>query len=452
MPRVLVLYPGPLAHLQDAAVAHRWKLRALGLRFVLATDDASDVRDGFFDEVIELPPSELVHEVWPVLRRELDARKFDALFAQSEPALLVGALAARHAGFVGPSIEAARACVDKFACRRSLAAAGVPEPRFALASSAREVDLFASEHGFPIVLKGVASARGRLVTRVLDRASIARAVERLQLGLARSQDVARWTNFARAAGLELDCDPTRQFLVESFARGDVLETDGVLARAEPISFGVTEQIPSIDPPFFIEGYATPADRAPATIERIEAISRRALAAVGLSDSGYSIEFRVDEDEIALIEINGRLGWDEGFGEMFEASVGVQPAICALQVALGRRPELVRTGVHAAVAYRCVYRDGRVVSVPSKRELAELASRDLAAAIHVAPGDSTHAPPHPNLLPHLARVLCSSRDSSRAAYTRAREAVDSLRFVLELEPNSNASCALAPNRQPTVESP
>ena len=80
----------------------------------------------------------------------------------------------------------------------------------------------------------------------------------MKAGLIRSQEITRLSNFAQAADLELGCSLTREFLIESLVEGDALEIDGVIAEGEPVTFGITEQIPSKAPPFFIEGYLCPA--------------------------------------------------------------------------------------------------------------------------------------------------------------------------------------------------
>jgi hypothetical protein len=41
----------------------------------------------------------------------------------------------------------------------------------------------------------------------------------------------------------------------------------------------------------------------------------------------------------------------------------------------------------------------------------------------------YAPPHPDVTPHLAYALATDPMSSRAAYERARAAVDRLEFAL-----------------------
>src|SRR6185369_16165449 len=173
--------------------------------------------------------------------------------------------------------------------------------------------------------KATASALGRLVTLVRSPEDVEASVARVQAGLPTSTDLVRLASFARAARLDLGYDPFAEFLVEAFAGGDPVETDGVVSGSEPLSFGVTAQVLTPPPLFFVEGYLLPADRPAADIDAIERVSDAAIAALDLADTGYSIEMRIAEGRPLVIEVNGRLGWDEGFGDLFEVVTGVQPA-------------------------------------------------------------------------------------------------------------------------------
>jgi cysteine synthase A len=428
--RILIVHPR-LADFRGTDVERfRPLLASLGLRLVLA-DERTDVPlAGLFDERIRLPPAHAVERGWRVLAFELESRPVDALLTQTESALPYGALAARAFDLCGPSCESVRLCLDKHACRTRLAEAGLEQPRFALARDARAVRQRSRAWGLPLVLKAVASANQRLVTLVCEPGQIDDAVARLRAGMARSADLARLEGFARAAGIELGCDVRREFLVESYAPGDPLETDGVVFGSEVHGFGVTEQVHAAAPDIFIEGYLSPADRAPAECERVERATRQALAAVGLRDSGYSIEFRSNAKRSSLIEINGRLGCDEGFGDLFEATIGVQPMYVALQATLGIAPSFMPTGRRAALAYRACYTASCVRSVPVAHDLARCADAGVRAAVHVTAGEHTRAADDLDVHPHLASALASDPRSSRAAYRRARAAVDALTFELE----------------------
>ncbi len=429
MRNLLVVHPR-LADLRGADLGrHERGLRALGLRLILADHRPDPVLARHFDAVLELPPPQEVEAGWAVLEPALARHAVDAVLAQTESGLPYGALAAAARGLRGPRPAAAYLCLDKLACRRRLAEHGVAQPGFALAADLAGAERAARELGFPLVLKGVSSANQRLVTLVRGAAELPPAVARILADLPRSHDIARLAGFARAAGVELACDPRREFLVEAFALGEPLESDGLVVGREVRSFGITEQIHATAPSFFIEGYLTPAERPPAELARLEELTRAALAAVGLEDSGYALEFRSHAAASALIEVNGRLGCDEGFGDLFAAVLGAQPLVLACLLALGADPAFTRRTAHAAVAYQSCYAAGEVRAVPDAGALAALRAQGLGAGVNVRPGERTHAASHPEIHPHLAFVLAEDARSSRAAYARARAAVDGLRFEL-----------------------
>jgi len=429
MTTVLLLHPGSSAFRQEQVRAHAPVLAALGLELALA-DDAPEAADReLFAEVLELPHPSRVDAAWERLRPWLDSRRIAGVLAQSEVGLPLGALAARHLGVPGPAPDAVLACVSKLETRRRLAAAGVPQPRFALARCAAEVRAFARESGFPVVLKGVSSALARLVTLVRSSAEVEPSVARLATALPHSEDVQRLASFARVAELDLGCDPTREFLVEEFAPGEALETDGVLAGRTALSYGVVEQLLTPPPRFFMEGYLLPADRGPEVLERVEQRSARALEVLGLSDTGFSIELRWHAGEARIIEVKGRLGWDEGFGDLFALRGGAQPVFQALEVCLGRTPTLRPSGAHAALLYRSCFENARVLRAPDEAAFERLRARGLRAGLAHGEGARLHAPPDPRCRPHLAWVLARHPTSSRAAANLARAALAELSFEL-----------------------
>ncbi len=430
MPTVLVLYPGLSDIRRHHLRRHRWALRLLGFRIVLADDtvDPEDLRA--FDEVLRLPPADEVAEAVGLLERFCAGRRIDGVVAQWEPSLPAGSLLAHALGLPGPGVEAAFRSINKLLCRQVLAKAGVQVPAFALVQSAEAVERFACRHGYPVVLKAVASTLGRLVTLVEDAGQVEAAVRGMRDRLALAPDVRRLVGFARAAGLDPGCDPTREFLVEAFCPGTPVEIDGVVYRGEPLPYGITDQVLSPPPRFCVEGYLLPAERPEGATRRIEEASRAAIEAVGLCDAGFSVELREAEDAVRIIEVNGRLGWDEGFGDLFEALTGDQPLLHAAQVALGRRPRWRPKPVAAAVAYASCLEHAQVTRVPGSREIREAERTAARVAVVVAPGARIWQLGHPQARPHLAWALATDRRSSRAAYQAARAAVDRLRFDLE----------------------
>jgi hypothetical protein len=327
-------------------------------------------------------------------------------------------------------VEAVHACVNKYHSRRLLAAAGVPVPPFKLVEDAAQVRRFGREYGYPIVLKAVASSMARLVTLVAGEQEVEEAVASLRRRLSGSTDLQRLAGFARAARLELGCDPLRQFLVEHFVKGVPVECDGLIVGERVCSFGVLEQVPSRDPPFFFEGYMLPTESAQVDAEKALRVSEAAVRAVGLADAGFAVEMCAGKAGVQVIEVNGRLGLDDGFAEMFHLRTGQQPMLSAARLALGdRRPPVLRQSGCLGLAYRNCYREAWVVRLPTCADLRCAGEESLLMGLAAVEGKRFHAPPHPEAYPHVAWALGRHAGSSREAYAIARAAL--ARLPIEL---------------------
>jgi len=394
------------------------------LRMILADDSPTTSDMDIFDEVWELPPPEHVKEAHELLRRWCDQRRPDGLFVQSERGLMLGALIAQEYGLKGQSVAAAHLCSNKYLQRVALSHAGVGNPQFGLAESEADVQRLADDFGFPVVLKCVISTMSRLVTLVSNRDDIGPAVARMRKSLTESADVKRLVSFAETAGVDLGCDPERQFLVESFLDGDMVETDGFVIGDRPFTFGVTEQVQSIDPRFFIEAYLLPAEHT--DNQAVEAVSDATIKAIGLRDSAFSIEMRAKDGTVRIVEVNGRLGWDDGFSDLFSIRTGGERIVQAQQIALGIEPRLeLDTSQFASLAYRSCYYNGIVERLPSKDELEKLRTKDVRFGLSTNRGARFVAPPHPEAYPHLAWALATHPASSHAAHELARQALEKL---------------------------
>ncbi len=422
----LILYPVQWTFCAKTRAFFTEQQKERGLRLVLADCCPAAFDNDIFDDVIELPPSENVKETYALLRQWSNKNNVEAIYMQSEAGLPVGSILARELGLAAPSVEAVHLCINKYLSRKRLSQYGLPTPPFTIGENTDDVYTAASEFGYPLVLKGIASAHSRLVTPVYSRKDVESAVQYVKAGLTKSQEIARLSDFARAANLELDCSLTSQFLIESLVEGDALEIDGLIAEGEPLTFGITEQIPSESPPFFIEGYLCPADNPAAESGELRRLSDLSLTALGLHNSGFSVEMRVNTNHTYIIEVNGRLGSDDGFGEMFETRMGRLPALEAIKLALGILPESADyEETCVAIAYRCYYEDGIVEELPSEITPGNLEYEGMTWGTMCKVGTRLYKLPHPDAYPHLAWVKATHPKSSRAAYLSARAVVDKL---------------------------
>ncbi len=428
MPTVLLL------HTEAPTLRVLARLRAegglpSGTRIVVATADPAPPGSAC-DDFLPLPDPADVRGTLAALEEYARRTRLDGIVPHAEYGILAGSILAARLGLPALSPRAALLCTDKSGTRRALSSAGVPQPRFSVASTADDVRRFARSIGdAPVVLKPAASTMGRWVARVAPGEDPAPAVARLREALPRAADVRRLLDFSSACGLAAACDPAREFLVEEWVEGDPLQSDGFSWEEGLDFFGVTGQVVSEPPETCIEGYLFPADIPAEVAARVRAVTEGAVRALGLREAAFCVELKLRDGLPRVIEVNGRLGEDEGLPEMLRAHLGDDPVALWIRRAAGGRGAArprAPSGPRAAIAYASWPRPGTVVSVPRPEDVASLVGDGrLRAEVLVEPGTRLHEISHPESSPHLAYALATDTESSRAAYARAREAVGRL---------------------------
>ena len=210
----LVLYPDGSTHrvLTNAGE----QLGRYGVRLVLADDEFPlDGQASYYDQ-LRLPPyyRNRLRDTLRVLRKYCSRTPVDGIIAQSEGGLLSGALLIQELGLRGISLQSALLCVNKFLTRQVLKRAGIPVPRFALVETFGQARQFGRQVGYPVVLKAVASTMGRNVVKVASESELPRVVEAIRRKIQTARDVIRCQEFADLTGLDMECDPSRQFLIK----------------------------------------------------------------------------------------------------------------------------------------------------------------------------------------------------------------------------------------------
>jgi hypothetical protein len=410
-------------------------LDLLGLRLALADDELEAPHARLFAEKVALFAPEDLAESWPVLRKWIDAHPVDAVLAQTE----AGLPSARS-----PCVT--RECEGSGSRPRICARTSTARAWRRGARPAARVCWFHRGRGTSLrrraaaVLRSAwatASARQRLVV-VRDPSAPDDAVSRMQDGLRARSDVARLADFARD-GPDLGCDPRKHFLVESFAAGDPVEWTACSSdrsRSRSASSTRCTRARPTSSSRAISCRARPAHE----IETIEQTVRaRRCTRLASLDTGYSVELRAGP-EPRIIEVNGRLGIDEGYAGALRGGDRPPSAVARVRARAPRQAAgLAPTGAHAALAYQCCYRDARVEALPSSTAVRALEHAGLQVGINATRGEILRAPGDAaDVRPHLAHAIACDERSSFVAHTRARAAVDGL--VFELAPVLRPSVA------------
>jgi biotin carboxylase len=318
-----VLFVGAGRH-QRRAIS---RARELGLRAVAVdrNPEAIGLREADSGHVLDF------RDVAPVV--ELGRRESvdGVLTVSADRAVPVVAEIAEALGLPGIGTETAHRMTHKVAMRRTLADAGLPQPRFAAARTLHEAHAAADAVGFPAVLKPTDSGGQRGVFMLESFGDVER---HLHAALAES--------------------PTHEAILESYEEG--LELNGlVIARA-----GQAELITLSDrlrPPGVGFGvgwiHVYPSTLYGDTLAEAERVAVQAVRALGLRDGIAFPQLIVDEHgSVNVVEVAARIPGGQ-MSDLAAHAVGVDLVEIALRQALGDDvpDELVRPQRQQPLAIR-----------------------------------------------------------------------------------------------------
>jgi biotin carboxylase len=234
------------------------------------------------------------------------------LTVSADRAVPVVAAVAEALGLPGIGTETAHLMTHKVAMRRTLADAGVPQPRFAAVRDLREGRAALETTGLPAVLKPADSGGQRGVFRLESGADLER---NLHAALAES--------------------PTREAIVESFQEG--LELNGiVVARGgEPAVLTLSDRLRPPGVGFGVGWiHVYPASIYGDTLAEAERVAAAAVRALGLRDGIAFPQLIVSGDgELGVVEVAARIPGGQ-MADLVRHAVGVDLVEIAIRQALG----------------------------------------------------------------------------------------------------------------------
>ncbi|MFF2779381.1 ATP-grasp domain-containing protein [Streptomyces sp. NPDC058052] len=327
--------------------------------------------------------------------------RFDGVVSSCDYYLPAVARTARRLGLPGPAPQAVEAACRKDLTRRTLAAAGVAGPRYALCEGAGEAAAAAREIGYPLVVKPVDLCAGMLVRAVRDEHELERAC----------QDLADFPVNARGQ------DRHPAVLLEELLQGPEVSVETVTTGGTTHVVGVTDKSIGGAPAFIETGHMFPAGIEETAAAEAAATARHAVQALGLDQVVCHTELKLTPDGPRVVEVNPRPAGNR-ITELVRHVTGVDLAVACVDVALGRAPDLAPrpTGVRsAAIAFLLPDTDGVLAAIDGAdavRDRAEVLELTLAA-----PGRAVHPATSNNA--YLGHVMTADTDGpgARAAAER-----------------------------------
>ncbi|MEV7280853.1 ATP-grasp domain-containing protein [Streptomyces sp. NPDC093111] len=266
---------------------------------------------------------------------------------------------------------AAANCRDKWRTRTVLTEAGLPVPRFALATTVEEALTAAEDIGYPVVVKPRDGAGAFGVRCCAGERELREAVAAL---------------FAAPAGSLAGA------LVEEYVDGPEYAVQTVTYESKTSVLSVFRQRMT-PPPVFVElGYEHPSGLSDAERDELEQLMRDVLGALSLNDWISHTQIRRGPDGFRVIEVNARRPGGR-LVEMTTAVSGVDMTEAVTRQALG----LPRPAPAATVAFA---RYASIVFDTSGTLLYDEVAPEPGAfgplvEVEVEPGETVRPKEHPN---------------------------------------------------------
>jgi ATP-grasp domain len=341
----------------------------------------------------------------------------DGVLAWDEARVLQCAKVAAALGLPGGDVDAAMRTRDKHQTRSALAAAGVPQPRSALADGVDAALAAAVEIGYPVVLKPRAMAASLGVVRVDTPEQLS-----AQFTFARDTTVPGAWHYDAV-------------LVEEYLTGPEISVDSAVHRGTVYPMFVARKEVGYAPYFEEIGHIVDAADPLLADAGLMRIVQDAHTALGFADGMTHTELKLTPRGPKIIEVNGRLGGDL-IPYLGLRATGIDPGLAAAAVACGREPETTadRTLV-GAVRFFYVEHEDTTIGAIRVDDTALRPALDLMV-VNAEPGDVVSPPPKGTLWGRIAFATAVARTVWECA-----AALDAAQAALDVQPAAPAAPAV-----------
>ena len=350
MDRVLLILPSATYRAPDFLAA----ARELGLTVTVASERRAAMSAAMGERALTLRLSDPAVAAEQIAERARET-PFAAVVGVDDQGVMAAALGAERLGLSHNPPEAVARTRDKAAMRRALAEAGVPQPRFAVLPYGADVAAVAREVGLPCVIKPLGLSGSRGVIRADDAEQACSTVERVRGILAAAHQ-----------------SPEAPLLLESYLPGTEVALEGLLRGGRLELLAVFDKPDPLEGPYFEETlYLTPSRLPADVVAEVEAVTARAVQALGLREGPVHAELRVDGERVSVLELAARsIGGLCSRALQFGAGVSLEQVI--LRHALGLRLEhLARESTASGVM---------MIPIPGAGVLREVEGQQEARAV------------------------------------------------------------------------
>lgn len=228
------------------------------------------------------------------------------------------AFVAQQMGLTGNSYEAACKAHDKHLMREALVSAGVDCPHYRVMAKGQGLNV--DGLSLPLIVKPS------------DRSG--------SLGV---QKIESWDDLEAAVQEAERVSLAGEALIEEYIEGREISVETISCGGIHYPLQITDKVTTGAPHFVELAHHQPSSLPAETQEKIFAITRHALDALGITNGAAHSEYRITpEGRIVVMEIGGRLGGDFIGSHLVLLSTGYDFLQGVIEVALGQKIAPIKT--------------------------------------------------------------------------------------------------------------
>ena len=257
---------------------------------------------------------------------------------------------AEKLGLPGNSMECTEISTNNYAMRKAFQKAGVPVPGFREADQTTKPEAL-TDLKLPVIVKPTDRSGSRGITKVTE-----------------------WGQLADALQASVENSFEKKAIIEEYLNGPEYSCECISFRGMHHFLAVTKKYTTGEPHFIETGHLEPA---PLSEEQREAIKKAVFAgldALKVENGASHTEFKLEGNEIRIIEIGARMGGDCIGSDLVELSTGYDFVRMVIDVASGRRPTLERVREPKTAYIHFIF-------TKADRELLQKLEREIPEKIH-----------------------------------------------------------------------
>lgn len=218
---------------------------------------------------------------------------------------------AKNLNLVGNTLESTELTTNKFKMRERLSKEGLPCPWYKLIFEFNELDQ--KKLKFPLIVKPIDRSGSRGINKVLTIEELKKAIK-----------LAKEVSF-------ID-----KILVEEYIGGKEYSVEAISQNGVHQVLQITEKFTTGSPNFIEIGHLEPARIMKEKKNKVKKIIKDSLTALEFKNGASHSEIKINNNEIKIIEIGGRMGGDFIGSDMVELSTGIDFLKLILDISLGNK--------------------------------------------------------------------------------------------------------------------